>query len=147
MGVLFGLALALVCAVVLALPFLRARRSPMDREMDDLAETTRQREAVYDEIRTLQLERDVGRMEQQEYEVRLRRLRLEAAAILRNEERLMRSRGERTWALEEEIRSIRQQFTPPESGQAACPNCSVMVGRPASECPECGAPLTEEDAQ
>ena len=147
MGVLIGLALALVCAAILALPFLRARRSSMDREMDDLAETTRQREAVYDEIRTLQLERDVGRIEQQEYEARLRRLRLEAAAILRDEERLMRSKGEREWALEEEIQSIRRQSTPSAGGQAACPNCSAMVGRPASECPECGAPLTEEDAQ
>ena len=99
MGILLGLVLAIICATVLVLPFLTARRNPMARELDDLSETTRQREAIYDEIRMLQLERDVGRVDQPDYEKGLHRLRQQAAAILRREEQLVRSRGDRDWAL------------------------------------------------
>jgi hypothetical protein len=147
MGILLGLVLAIICATVLVLPFLTARRNPMARELDDLSETTRQREAIYDEIRMLQLERDVGRVDQPDYEKGLHRLRQQAAAILRREEQLVRSRGDRDWALEEEVRSMRQQLTVPSVGQVTCPNCSAVVETPASECPQCGTPLAEEDAR
>ena len=147
MGILLGLVLAIICATVLVLPFLSARRNPMKRELDDLSETTRQREAIYDEIRMLQLERDVGRVEQLDYEKGLHRLRLEAATILRREEQIVRSRGDQDWALEKEVRSMRQQLTVTSVGQVTCPNCSVGVETPASECPHCGTPLPEGGAE
>ena len=146
MGILLGFILALVCVTFLTLPFLRERRVANAREFEEQPEPARQRAVIYDEIKMLELEREVGRVEGKEYEDRLYQLRLQAAAIIREDDRLTKFHGEQDLALEEEISSVRKAITAGYEGQGdqqACPNCNAVVGIPLSQCPECGTFLAE----
>jgi len=111
MGVLLGALLALACLVVVALPLLWRR----GEEPPPLAELAERREAVYREIRTLRQEYLVGEVTPQEYEARLRALRLRAAARLRQEE-------EETRSLEEEVREARRSLSQGRDGHPPRPS-------------------------
>ncbi len=83
MAVLIGILLALLCLVVLALPFLKARysssllSSELEPDSDDEIRT------VFNEMERLKLDRDVGYLTEQEYRERLQPLRVTAADLLR----------------------------------------------------------------
>lgn len=148
MGVVIGLILALVCIGVLAVPFLRGSRGDAEEPtIEDLTEAARQRESVYEEIRTLHLDRGLGNVSEDEYQEHLRTLRLRAAAILREEERLAGSLSDLDDALEEEIRAARLAHTSNDHRGVACPNCSAALPSTTQMCPHCGAPIQAEEAE
>ena len=89
MPVLVALALGVLVVVVVVYPFTRARRPARvpwaaGAVRDGRA---RSREAVYEEIRTLELEHDLGVVDEGEYRSRSRALRMEAAISIRDEQR------------------------------------------------------------
>ena len=94
----------------------------------------RSRESLYEEIRTLQLERDLGRVDEAEYLERFHTLRLQAAATLRDEE----GRGnDLDRALEEEVARARSGGGELDAG-SSCRSCGWPLEAGAEECPGCG---------
>ena len=88
MSVLIGVLLALLAIAVVIYPFVKARlqpRSPLAILPPDRVDPEG-REAIYEEIRTLQLEYELGSIEEREYQEQLRDYRLQAAAALREQE-------------------------------------------------------------
>ncbi|MFQ5860355.1 MAG: zinc ribbon domain-containing protein [Dehalococcoidia bacterium] len=138
MGLLAGAALALVCLVVLALPFRRARSSLARTEWDALEMVQARREAIYEEIRTLKLDYALANVGEEEYQTRLRAYRLRAAAVLREQERLEHRLLNLDQALEERVLALRQ-FRSPAEALRFCPTCGQHLDAGTEVCPDCGA--------
>jgi len=109
MPLLIGLFLAVGCLAVLLLPFLRARRPDAAFASQQAArEQAERRQAAYNEIQALRLDYELGNVPEEEYQTQLRRLRLQAAATLRDQERLEAALEEYDRELEGEIASFRR---------------------------------------
>ncbi len=106
MAVLIGTLLAVLVVAVVVYPFLRAWfRLPTPPSRDPSADPGRDRpEAILEEIKTLQLEHELGTVNDGEYHERLAVYRLQAAAALRNREQ---SGEDLDRSLEEEIMTAR----------------------------------------
>ena len=98
MALIIGILLGLLSLVVLALPFFRKERvgGPRAGNAGGLRE---QRISIYQEIRTLENDLNLGQVPPEEYEKRLRDYRLRAAELLMEEEELKQI----DFDLEEEI--------------------------------------------
>jgi hypothetical protein len=83
MAVIIGILLALLCLVVLALPFLKARYFDSLLESDRDTGLDGEIRALFSEMERLRLDRDVGYLTDEEYRQRLDPLRLTAADLLR----------------------------------------------------------------
>lgn len=121
MNVLIGVLLALLVMAVVVFPFVRSRfqlRPPMAVVSPDLGRLN----AVYEEIRTLQLEYELGSIDEVEYREQLRDYRLQAAAMLREQEM---SQQETDFLVEEEIMAargtLRDRGISPEGGKGDGP--------------------------
>ena len=137
MAVLIGALLAILAIGVILYPFLKARSRPRtSRPSDpDPGSVWAGRQGIYEEIKTLQLEYELGRIEEPEYHQRLRAFRLQAAGTLRDQEHL---ELEVERSLEEEIlasRSLRGS----EHVPLPCPYCGRTLANGAELCPHCGA--------
>ncbi|MBM3924926.1 MAG: hypothetical protein FJ320_02910 [SAR202 cluster bacterium] len=83
MAAIIGILIALLCLVVLAIPFLKARyHNTLLRDSGD-SDRDAEIRAVFSEMERLKLDRDVGYLTDQEYTERLHPLRLAAADLLR----------------------------------------------------------------
>ena len=106
MAVLIGVLLAILVIAVVIYPFVKARfqpRSPLAVAPPDRVDPGG-REAIYEEIRTLQLEYEMGSIDESEYEEQLRAYRLQAAATLRDQVRIQQ---EMDLLMEKEIMAAR----------------------------------------
>ncbi len=117
LGIAIGVLLALLAIGVVVYPFVRSRRSqrPFQSASAGMAQPE---EAALDEIRTLQLERELGRLDEEEYQARLRDYRVRAASLLREEDlKLQETDAE----LEAEILAARSisDDGPPTSDESA----------------------------
>ena len=101
MAVAVGLALATVCLMVLLMPF-RRRGIVALRTEDPIAELLREREHIYEEVRGLRHDFDLGHVPEEEYRRRLEDHRLRAATMLQQQERL----EDRERQLEEDILAL-----------------------------------------
>ena len=82
MGIAIGVLLALLAIVVVILPFIRSgRRIGLFQAQGSVVDQAE--EASFDDIRTLQLERELGRVDEEEYQARLRDYRVRTALLLR----------------------------------------------------------------
>ena len=107
MLLVIGLLLAVGCVAVVLLPFLRARAGADAFSLQDASlEVELRRQATYDEIRTLRLEYELSNIPEEEYQTRFRLLRLQAAATLRDQQRLELALQEFDRELEAEIASF-----------------------------------------
>ena len=112
MSVLIGALLAILVIGVVLYPFLRVRlglgRAPGsgDRPGSDGggARGTFRPEDVYEAIRTLQLEYELGGVEEAEYQERLRAYRIEAATALKDQDQAEREADQ---LLEQQVRALR----------------------------------------
>ncbi|MBI2873279.1 MAG: hypothetical protein HYY00_08850 [Chloroflexi bacterium] len=107
MTILLSLLLAAACLWVLALPFRQRRQQGPDTQPDPVQELRVQRQRIYDEIRTLGLERDLGTIGEEEYQSRLRSARLRAATNLRDQEQLEEQLQRLSEQLEAEVQEVR----------------------------------------
>ncbi len=103
MGLIIGILLGLFSLVVLAIPFLRKDRAGgLDaRNPGSLRE---KRISIYQEIRALENDLNLGQVSPEDYEKRLQDYRLRAAELLMEEEKLTQIDFE----LEEEINRRRR---------------------------------------
>ena len=137
MPVLIGILLAILTIGVILYPFLKARFRPQtNRTLGPPDQRARgDREAIYEDIRTLQLEYELGGVEERDYHERLRASRLQAAAALHAQEQ---KELELDRMLEEEIlllRVLRQDG----NGPPRCSSCGSPWSHVTSVCPKCGA--------
>lgn len=102
---------------------------------------------IFDAIRTLELEHQLGRMPQEEFETQFQSYRVQAATVLRNQ--LEAGRGDPAWVLEHQILLVRggQGSAAPASVYERanpCPNCSAAVPENGANCPHCGAEMVPQ---
>ena len=85
MAIIIGAVLCLLSIAVLLYPFFKAPRTGLrDGALEGGDESPQELESVYQAIRTLQLEHQLGRVPDASYEEQLNYYRLEAAEILRS---------------------------------------------------------------
>ncbi len=145
MAIIIGTILTALSILVIVYPFFRTRWPGLDAagatgpayhngsEVLGL-------EDIYDSIRTLQLEHQLGNIPEGLYQEQLRGYRLHAAVALRDQARL-EARDE-DWTLEEEIRVARAGLHRLNGSAARCPNCGTPVLVGADQCSECNVSLS-----
>lgn len=147
MALLIGATLALVSIVILVYPFLKARlRPPPEDSFVGARGDTAGLEAIYQEISTLRLEYQLGKVPEDVYLELLRGYRLEATVALRAQAQA----GESALVddpLEQDILAPQVALRPSQEGlhsregvsPARCPHCGIAVGRGDGACPACTA--------
>ncbi|MFQ6028263.1 MAG: hypothetical protein ACE5Q6_12285 [Dehalococcoidia bacterium] len=140
MALVIGAVLVVLSILVVVFPFLQSRWR--DQDFDPAAEDNPEvwdLDSIYDSIRTLQLEHQLGNIPEGLYQEQLRAYRLQAAVILRNQA-LGEARDE-DWTLEEEIRVARAGLHRQNGSATRCPNCGTPVPPEADQCSECNLSL------
>ena len=106
MAVLISALLAIAIVIVVLYPFIRARlrSDSVTHTEEDVVLPSDTKQVIYEEIKTLQLEHELGRVDDEEYKQRLDAYRIRAAQSLRDMELLENDLDQ---ALEKEIRAAR----------------------------------------
>ena len=102
MGIVIAVLLTMLAVGVVWYPFLRRRLTGRDRASPAAGDGAGELLTMYDEIRTLALEHEVGAVDAEDYQEELRTLRLEAAARLRDTDR---RQTELERGIEDEVRA------------------------------------------
>ena len=146
MPLTLGAILALLSVAVAVYPFIRDRffgasaNGTADSSGKESGGKTPEHadalESIYDAIRTLQLERELGNIPEGLYREQFNGYRMQAALILRQRDGVRG--GEKDLSLEEEIKLARTGLYNPSSGGFACSNCTRPVPAGNDNCPECG---------
>lgn len=143
MAVIISVILALFAIGVVVFPFIkgRLRLQTAQSQSSTGPDARRDREAIYDDIKTLQLEYELGSIEGKDYHERLRAHRLDAAMALRDQER---QELELDSLLEEEISHARG---PRDSirDSLRCRTCGRPMAPIDTACPHCDEERREGD--
>ena len=143
MAVIVCLALALLSIGVVVYPFWRRLAAPATAPPEalspDLVHSEADLNAVYDAIRTLQLEHQLGNIPLGLYREQLQDYRLQAAAILRDQAETAARDDE--WLLEQDVGLARSALSYTNGAAIQCPNCGAPAAQEWRECPECSAEL------
>ena len=140
MTIIVGAALALFSLVIVAYPFFKSRMAAGDSQGPAVsAEAPPELEPIYDAIRTLQLEYQLGKIPDNLYREQLAAYRVQAATVLR--QRVQERSGAPEWVLEQEVLVTRAVLRGTVGGPQSCPNCRSLVAPELTACPECGASL------
>ena len=140
MTLIVGAALALFSLVIVAYPFLKSRiAAGVSRGPAATRDAAPELEPLYDAIRTLQLEYQLGKIPENLYREQLMAYRIQAASVLR--QRAQERAGTPEWVLEQEVLVTRAVLRGTVGGPRACPNCRSLVSPELAACPECGANL------
>ena len=150
MAILIGAALALFSIGVVLYPFLKPRvaflqPSPLANTDDDLPDL----EAIYESIRILQLEHQLGNIAEGLYREQLDGYRVQAAMVLRRRtedgsthDGSMEDREpDADLALEQEIKIAGASLTGAGNGSVSCPNCNANLDAALTQCPQCSTDL------
>ncbi len=146
MVIAIGIALALFCVAVIAIPILRSRHArELVNPLEMIDELTRRRQLIYQEMAILREGLQVGTLPEAEYQALYQNLRRRAAENLliqgRWEERLEALDG----ALEQQVLELREQWRSRE-GTVTCPECDSTAPASQSNCSACGASLVSSQA-
>ena len=137
MAVVIALLLAALALGVVVYPFFRYRSR--DRAGSGV-EAPPGREAIYEDMRMLDLEHDLGAVSEKEFQGRMRAYRLRAAADIRDQEL---RQGELDRALEEEVLAQRAFQGNGPAGRGLCSRCGSPAPSSADLCADCvQEPLT-----
>lgn len=140
MALLVGAALAVFSVAILAYPFLKSRMGSGTSSLEPTGSAAiSELEPIYDAIRTLQLEYQLGRVPDYLYREQLQGYRIQAAVLLR-QQATERSSGP-DWLLEQEVLLARAALRQTGGGPRPCPNCRSFASPELVLCPECGAAL------
>jgi len=140
MAIIIGAILAILSVAVVVYPFLKSRHGEKgeaapaagDSEGPDL-------EAIYEAIRTLQLDHQLGKVPEGLYQEQLRAYRFQAAAALKQQAEIQARDAD--WTLEQEIQVARASISYSNGSAPRCPNCGTAVGAGLGQCPECNIEL------
>jgi hypothetical protein len=143
MAIIIGAVLAILSIAVVTYPFLKSRPwergeampEPSDAEGPDL-------EAIFEAIRTLQLDHQLGKVPEGLYQEQLRAYRLQAAAALKQQAEAQAKDAD--WALEQEIQVARASISHQNGNAPRCPNCGTAASIGLGQCPECSIELSPD---
>ena len=99
-ALVIGAALAVIAVAVVLLPFLRSRRDADPLTPWNAEGVRTQREGLYSALETLNLERELGQVDEEEFERQMREYRRQAALLVREQERLLGEAASPDTALE-----------------------------------------------
>ena len=137
-SIIFGAVLAAFSFAVVCYAFLRGHQPEVVNEAALLDTDDRALADIFDAITTLDLEYQLGRMPQEDFQSQFQAYRLQAATVLRDQ--LEAGRGDPAWVLEQEILMARGGL----ENASVCPNCSASVLDGAAVCPHCGAEMASQ---
>jgi len=141
-SIFIGAVLAAFSFAVVCYTFLKDRQ-PMTAAAEITAATDNQAlEDIFDAINTLDLEFQLGRMAQEDFQTQFQAYRVQAATVLRDQ--LEAGRGDPTWLLEQEILLARGDQASADDRVLACPNCSAAVLEGDLTCPHCGTEMAQQ---
>ncbi len=137
--------LGVLSIAVLVFPFLKYRsRGAAANLVSPSGSTGPELDAIYDAIRTLQLEHQLGNVPEAAYREQLEGYRLQAAVLLRQQSEEKDQNAHQ--ALEREILAARARINGSGNGSdgrvATCPDCSGALMARDQQCPQCHADLT-----
>ena len=152
-AIFLGAALAVFSVCLVGYSLVRGRNSgPADQKRATRESATPEGDDpalgdIFDAIRTLELEYQLGRLSQEEFQAQFQAYRVQAATVLR--EQLEAGRGDPAWVLEQEIllaRGTQERANSRTIGSAKemtipCPDCSAAVPNSAGNCPHCNAAM------
>jgi hypothetical protein len=141
MAIFIGSVLAVLSIAIIVYPFLKCRTSDgasvpfggTDSDIPDL-------DAIYEAIRTLQLEHQLANIPQGLYQEQLDSYRVQAALALKQQ--MEAQAQDEDWSLEQEILLARSSLTQVNGHAMSCPNCGATVSVGLLQCPECNAELS-----
>ena len=142
-----GLVFAFFAILVLAWPILRRTRSAPGpvAPPDALSEVAQRRARIYEDIKTLALDYELGNVPAEEYNAKLAAFRLEAARALRDQEQLHQAQATLEDDLEREALELRRSWGS-VTETILCEVCGKEVAASAALCPRCELPLGHEAA-
>ncbi len=142
MAVVVGLTFAFLAIVALAWPVLMRRRSRAVQEAspDATQEALRRRDRVYDDIKTLILDHELGNVPGDEYAQKLAAFRIDAARAIRDLEQVRQAGAEEDESLENEVLELRRSWGSVKD-TLLCQVCVREVDAAAPLCPRCEMPL------
>ena len=136
----FGAILAVFSFSVVYYTFIRARQYG-GAKADALTTADDQELAdIFDAINTLDLEYQLGRLAEKEFQAQFQAYRVQAAAVLRDQ--LEAGRGDPAWVLEQEVLVALGGQGNTSGRVIACPDCSAAVLEGTPSCPQCGAEMS-----
>ena len=109
-ALVIGAALAIIAVAVVLLPFLRSRRDADPLAPWNAEGVRTQREGLYSALETLNLERALGQVDEEEFERQMREYRRQAALLVREQERLLGEAASPDTALELEVQEARARL-------------------------------------
>lgn len=137
MALLVGAALVTLSVAIVLYPFMKLRSRSRGEEREAGADFSGpDLESIFESIRTLQLEHQLGKVHEDDYQRQLRSYRLGAAAALR--QRDDGKAGDPDWLLEQEILVARAALGAVNGANSVCSNCSAILDAGVFDCPECG---------
>lgn len=146
LSIFLGAALAVLSIFLVGYSLVRGNR--LEKAIDEGPEGTPPESDdpalsdIFDAIRTLELEFQLGRMPQEEFQAQFQAYRVQAATVLRDQ--LEAGRGDPAWVLEQEILLARGAQQSANGRNVPCPDCSVAVPESAGNCPDCGAEMVAQ---
>tara|TARA_B100000809_G_scaffold79739_1_gene77881 strand:+ start:854 stop:1234 length:381 start_codon:yes stop_codon:yes gene_type:complete len=102
--------LAVLAIVVVAIPFFRTPKKADTFNPQDAEALRSQRESIYQALETLRLERELGQVDDREYQRQLREYRRQAAIALRQQEQVEGDLDELAAMLEDEVLAARTRL-------------------------------------
>tara|TARA_B100000315_G_scaffold187800_1_gene177460 strand:+ start:4098 stop:4544 length:447 start_codon:yes stop_codon:yes gene_type:complete len=138
MGLVVGAALALFSVAIVAFPFLKSRlRTWVEGPTVAASPEAPELESIYEAIRTLRLEHELGQVPEQLYREQLQGYRVQAATALR--QRAREQDDDPEWSLEQEVLAARAALRGAGGVSTPCPSCGADSVPGDGGCPECGA--------
>ncbi len=142
-SILFGAIFAVFSVALVGYAFVRGHQpgpaagGSVPPESDDPALGD-----IFDAIRTLELEHQLGRMPQEQFQTQFQAYRVQAATVLRDQ--LEAGLGDPAWVLEQEILLARGAQESARGSTIACPDCSAAAQAGTLACPHCGAEMVPQ---
>lgn len=145
MVIAIAILLAIVCLVIVAIPFLRYRHSrqlvnPMDM-VDDLS---RRRQLMYQELATVKESYEMGNIPEAEFQAISQNLRRRAAESLWLQRRWEQQLKSLDDALEQQVLELRRALKS-QDGTTACSECGTTLSGSENSCHHCGASITSRE--
>ncbi len=136
-ALIIAAALAALIAVILVYPFLKPRLRPRPGEEEAGPDpVSSELEPIYDAIRTLQLEYQLGKVPEPLYRDQLSGYRLQAADVLRRQAEAQADAKLRV--PEQEGRPAPTPSLATDGPELQCSNCGAVVDPGLTACPGCG---------
>ena len=140
MAIFIGAVLGLLSIAVVVYPFFKSRTTARRYiEPANADDSGPELESIYEAIRTLQLEHQLGKIPEGLYQEQLNGYRVQAALVLKQQ--LEGQDQDPAWALEQEVLVARAGLASGNGQTTHCPNCGTVVATGLIHCPECNVSL------